>query len=251
MFHIELTCNPNSVWRFNMTEQQLYTSVLVPWAKGESIELGEHTWRPSDTKITVVEGPQIPVGRLTLGRGWPTARREGKEVTTEVIATFQRRFAAQTGYTPGAVNGSRGIEMPGQPLRGRAASEAAFAAGSGPQAGDVAATGSAAGEHSGADLVLADAFALELLRTLAEGPLPLHSAWRLARERHPQMQAGASLELAMNAVVSLIASQLAALAKPEAALTLSGPASELESQIRSMDGWLADSGPDALELRRL
>ncbi len=36
--------------------------------------------------MTVIEGPEIPVTSLSLGRGWPTAVREGEDVTARVIA---------------------------------------------------------------------------------------------------------------------------------------------------------------------
>src|SRR6202012_4271522 len=67
MLHIELSTLRETVWRYNLTEQQLYASVLVPWKRGEAIELGEHTWPPEETKIVILAGPHLPPGPLTMG----------------------------------------------------------------------------------------------------------------------------------------------------------------------------------------
>lgn len=247
MLHIQLEHFPEKVWRFNLTEQQLYAIVLVPWARGQTVELGEHLWRPGETKITVIEGPHLPVGRLTLGRGWSTANREGKDVTAAVLENFKQRLAAaNVGAAANAAAASSGL----------AAGVAAVPNGSG--AGGAApgaistalgATGGATASRPADDAIVADAFGLDLLRVLGDGPLSLNGAWRLAGERHPELQASGSLELAMKAVASLLASRLATLTgvEPDAPEI---PPGELESRVRDMDGWLADSGAAALQIKR-
>jgi hypothetical protein len=86
MFHVELRQFPGNFCRFNLTEGQLRTNILHPWARGEWIEMGERKWNPEQAKLTVLEGPEIPLNQLTMGRGWRTAQRQGHDVTERVLA---------------------------------------------------------------------------------------------------------------------------------------------------------------------
>lgn len=87
MFHIELRQFPNNFCRFNLTEEQLYRTIIGPWARGEWIELGERKWSPAQAKLTVLDGPEIPLDQLTMGRGWRNARRHSHEVTERMLAS--------------------------------------------------------------------------------------------------------------------------------------------------------------------
>jgi hypothetical protein len=87
MYHVELRQFPHNFCRFNLTEQELREAVLDAWARGEWIEFGERKWNPHQAKLTVLEGPQIALERLSMGRGWHVAVREGKDVTEQLLAT--------------------------------------------------------------------------------------------------------------------------------------------------------------------
>jgi hypothetical protein len=90
MFHIELRQFPHNMCHFNMTEQELFTQVLEGWAREQWIELGDRKWNPHQSKLIVLEGPRIPVEQLSMGRGWPTAQRQGEDVTERMIAQAKR-----------------------------------------------------------------------------------------------------------------------------------------------------------------
>ncbi|HEY1688982.1 MAG TPA: hypothetical protein VGF95_08985 [Solirubrobacteraceae bacterium] len=250
MFHVELRRHLEHACRFNMSEQALLTTILMPWAAGKPVDLGERTWRPDETTITVLEGPEIPIGGLTMSRGWPTAIREGRDVTETVVASVRQSLAAKASAAARASGDGNadGLATP------EATPGVGFAPGAeaGAVPGGVALPGAVpSGANAGANHVLADAFGLELLRNLGDGPLALNAAWRLAGERHPELQGSGSLELAMNAVSSLLSSGLARLEQAQTGQALDLDGEELEGCVRRMDGWLAESGPEALRIARV
>ena len=95
MFHVELRQFPNNFCRFNLTEEQLDRIIVGPWTRGELIELGERKWNPAQAKLTVLDGPEIPLSQLTMGRGWRNAQRQSHEVTERVLAAALEAKAGQ------------------------------------------------------------------------------------------------------------------------------------------------------------
>ena len=85
MYHIALQQFPRNLNRFNLDGRQI-GSILVPWAQKEMVEINGQSWDPTAATITVLEGPEIPIHRLSLGRGWPLAEKQGEDVTARVIA---------------------------------------------------------------------------------------------------------------------------------------------------------------------
>ena len=84
MFHVELRQAPHRVNRFNLDQAGLW-ALLEPWVRERAVELGERRWSPHQAAITVLEGPEIPLERLTMGRGWGAAERESHDVTQQVL----------------------------------------------------------------------------------------------------------------------------------------------------------------------
>jgi hypothetical protein len=214
MFHVELRQTSHRLHRFNLDQRELRAAVLAPWVRGAQIEIGERVWDPSTASILVLEGPEIPIGRLTMGRGWAVAQREGTEVTAQVIASVRRELADAI--------------VDAEPERIAPASATA-------------------------DAMLIDALGLELLRRIGETPVSLSAAWRIAAQRHPQLPVGAALDLTRRAVASLVRSRLArvvriAPAGGGEAVDLDGPA--LDDALATIDAWTLESGPGALCLQR-
>jgi hypothetical protein len=160
MYHVEQRQIPHNFCRFNLTETQLHEAVLDAWARGEWIEFGERKWNPQQAKLIVVEGPQIPLEQLSMGRGWRIAEREGKDVTEQLVA------AAHSARVPAAGGEARNEQG-----------------------------GSQAGDAFGADPATVSLMA-ELLGLLGEDPLPLMRAWQLALEGHPGRTPSECLALA-------------------------------------------------------
>jgi hypothetical protein len=179
--------------RFNLSAQELRAAVLEPWVQERWIEFGERKWSPQQATLTVLEGPRIPFGQLTMGRGWRTAEREGREVTDELLAAVGRELAST----------SAADEAHGKPA---------------PRAGAAALVERAAGATSGdasAEELAADSLGLELLARIGLGRAPLRRVWDLASERHPGSPPSATLALAERAVESLLQRQLVVLSRGE------------------------------------
>ncbi len=124
MYHVELRQFPHNTCRFNLTEQELLATVVGPWAREQWIEIGERKWSPHLARLTVLEGPQIPVGQLSMGRGWGNAQRQGEDVTERVIARAKQADGVAAGGG-GRRNrtviraAGRARRPPGVPARGR------------------------------------------------------------------------------------------------------------------------------------
>ena len=166
MFHVELRQFPHNFCRFNLTERQLCTMVVDAWTRGDWVELGERRWDPRQASLTVIEGPELPIQDLSMGRGWRNAQRQGSDVTQRMLS------AARGGQAAGA-SGSAG-------LQGTASSASA---------------GLQTATSGGVELLVSQISAL-----LGEEPLPLMRAWQLALERHPDKTPSQCLALAEDLV---------------------------------------------------
>ena len=98
MYHLELRQFPHNLCRFNLDERGLQ-AILGPWTREPIVELGERKWSPHQAKLTVLEGPEIPLEQLSMGRGWRAAERQSEDVTERVLAAAK----AAGGPSPGGV----------------------------------------------------------------------------------------------------------------------------------------------------
>jgi hypothetical protein len=97
MYHFELRQFPHNFCHFNLTERELLVTVVGPWAREQWIEQGERKWSPHQAKLTVLEGPQLTLEQLSMGRGWRNARRQSKDVTERVLAQAKQADEALAG----------------------------------------------------------------------------------------------------------------------------------------------------------
>jgi hypothetical protein len=201
-YHIELRQFPHNLCNFNLTEQELHATIVGPWAREQWIELGDRKWSPHQAKLTIIEGPQIPIEQLSMGRGWRAAQRQGRDVTTRVLAAAREaaNVAPQAPIAP-----AQEVQPPAN------------------------------------ERLLADSLGLELLTVLGADQVPLRRAWELACTRHPERTAGQCLVLAERTVASLLQSQLIALVRAdrtEAAQQV-GEA-EVQTVLRALDSWTGE-----------
>jgi hypothetical protein len=101
MYHIELRQFPHNAWSFNLTEPAL-RAVVEPWVRQQLVEVGERKWSPHQAKLTILEGPELEVQQLAMGRGWRTAQRQGEDVTERVLAAARDRAASAARAVPQA-----------------------------------------------------------------------------------------------------------------------------------------------------
>lgn len=227
MFHIELRQAPHSLHRFNLSEDELRTGVLEPWVRGQQIEMGERSWAGQAGKILVLEGPEIPIGQLTMGRGWAVAQREGTNVTERMLRSVSEALRAAAPAQAGVAMATDG-STPGPPST----------------------IIQAASQIAPVDAeVLADALGLELLRELGDTPMSLLSAWRIAARRHPQLPPGIALDLAAKAVASLVRSHLVRL-DPARSQETASTSENFSAALSVIDSWTEESGPSTLRIHR-
>lgn len=156
MYHVEMRQFPHNFCQFNLSERELYELVLDAWAREEWLEFGERKWNPHEATLTVLEGPQLALQELSMGRGWRNAQRRGQDVTERIVAARRTALAAASGEA-----GPAGEEpSPAAPER---------------------------------DALV---WAADMLPLLGEDPVPLIRAWQLALERHPDRPPSECLALA-------------------------------------------------------
>jgi hypothetical protein len=85
MYHLQVRQFPNHATRFNLSEQEV-RAVLEPWARGQIVEVGERKWAPERATLTVLEGPELGLAQMAMGRGWRAAERSSKDVTERMLA---------------------------------------------------------------------------------------------------------------------------------------------------------------------
>ena len=59
--------------------------MLAPWLAGEVIEVGDRKWNPHQAKIKILEGPELELQELSMGRGWRAAERRSQDVTDRLL----------------------------------------------------------------------------------------------------------------------------------------------------------------------
>ena len=94
MYHVELRQFPHNFSRFNLAEEELH-SIVHEWVQGRPVEVGERKWSPLQARLTILEGPELPLDELSMGRGWRTAQRRSEDVTERVLAAASPQAQAQ------------------------------------------------------------------------------------------------------------------------------------------------------------
>lgn len=85
-FHFQIRRGIQHAAAFNLDEPRLRATVVDPWRAGTPIEVGDKEWDPRESKLRILEGPELEPSRLDFGRGWDEATRTAREVTDEMLA---------------------------------------------------------------------------------------------------------------------------------------------------------------------
>ncbi len=86
MFHFELRQFPHVARAFNLSREELLARVLEPWAAGRAVEWEDRRWAPDRARLTILEGPELAMSEIGLGRGWANATRTGEDVTAALLS---------------------------------------------------------------------------------------------------------------------------------------------------------------------
>lgn len=85
-FHVEISSSFRQRARaFNLDEAELRATVLEPWVKGHTVHLGEKDFEPKDSKLVVLQGPELADVDLSIGRGWSNAEKASENVTRRLV----------------------------------------------------------------------------------------------------------------------------------------------------------------------
>ena len=85
-FHVELSSGfRNRAHAFNLDEAKLRRTVIDPWIQGRRIAIAEKEFEPRDSKLIVLEGPELADTDLTIGRGWSNAEKSAENVTRRLL----------------------------------------------------------------------------------------------------------------------------------------------------------------------
>jgi hypothetical protein len=93
VFHVRISQGLHSARAFNLTLERLSATVLEPWARGDTVELGDRTWNPAKAELAVYEGRELRPDELAMGRGWSNAARGGQDVTARVLGEARAKAA--------------------------------------------------------------------------------------------------------------------------------------------------------------
>jgi len=177
VYHVELRQFPHNLCRFNLAAEEL-RAIVDRWARGEWIELGERKWNRHQAKLTILEGPQLPMEQLSMGRGWRAAQRQSEDVTARVIAAASEALGATAAGTPAlspaGPSAPAPTSPPGEPSAARAPGSSA----------------------DGALLVDPLALGVQLASLLGDDPARLLVAWRQAAVEKPALSPSETLALA-------------------------------------------------------
>ncbi|MGP0101908.1 MAG: hypothetical protein ACLPUT_09870 [Solirubrobacteraceae bacterium] len=172
MYHVELHQFPQNMSRFNLTRAELQ-AIVDPWVREQQVDFGERRWSPHKARLTIIEGPAMPLDQLTMGRGWRAAQRQGEDVTEAVLTGAREALAA----APPAPGPAAAAPAPGPAAPAQALGQA---------------------------VPLADPLALgvQLASLLGEDPERLLSTWKEVAARSSGLSPSESLALAERQVRS-------------------------------------------------
>ena len=97
MYHIELRQFPHNANRFNV-ERDALMAIAVAWIHDRPVDVAERRWNPREARITIIDGPELTGADLSMGKGWRTAQRRGRDVTSEVMR--EARAGSVSGGSP-------------------------------------------------------------------------------------------------------------------------------------------------------
>src|SRR6478752_8331754 len=86
-FHVEIGGSMQHARVFNLSEEDLIGEVVGPWLEDRPIAMGDREWRPSESSLRILDGPQMHPQDLAFGQGWSNALRASEEVTRDRLAS--------------------------------------------------------------------------------------------------------------------------------------------------------------------
>jgi hypothetical protein len=98
-FHVEVSSGHQHARVFNVDEAELRGTVLEPWVAGLPFEFGEHEWDPRESRLTVLQGPEMEGPDLAFGQRWSNAQRSAEDVTRSMLEAAEASAPVQVAAT--------------------------------------------------------------------------------------------------------------------------------------------------------
>lgn len=95
-FHVEVSSGHQHARLFNVDAAELRDAVLESWVAGAPFEFGEHRWDPRESRLTVLEGPEMKGPDLAFGQGWSNAQRLAENVTRPLLEAAESSAPARS-----------------------------------------------------------------------------------------------------------------------------------------------------------
>jgi hypothetical protein len=86
VYHVQLKQRRNAASAFNLSADDVRSRFATPMIADHVFDYAEKEWNPRETRLTVLEGRELRIDELGLGRGWPNALRTGTEVTDQFLS---------------------------------------------------------------------------------------------------------------------------------------------------------------------
>jgi hypothetical protein len=104
-YHVEIRRARRHARVFNLSEDELRTTVVEPWRHGRPVDLGDRRWERAGSQLRILDGPLLEGVDLAYGQGWTRAERVAHDVTDELLASAASAVAvlAWNGDTADAI----------------------------------------------------------------------------------------------------------------------------------------------------
>ena len=66
-YHLELRQFPRNFTRFNLNGPEIGT-IAMTWVQERMLTIDDQKWSPAEATIIIIEGPAIPIERLSHGQ---------------------------------------------------------------------------------------------------------------------------------------------------------------------------------------
>jgi hypothetical protein len=94
-FHVEIGSPFSFARAMNVDEESLRAAVLEPWVAGLPLTMGERSWEPGESRLTILEGPELPPSPGG-DENWGAALRTAEDVTRPLLEAAEAGASAQT-----------------------------------------------------------------------------------------------------------------------------------------------------------
>jgi hypothetical protein len=86
-FHVEISAGFHRARVFNLDQGDVMAKIVQPWLEERPIEMGDREWKPRDSSLRILEGPEMKNQDLSFGQGWANAERASENVTKALLST--------------------------------------------------------------------------------------------------------------------------------------------------------------------